>query len=347
MLAKHDAIGKTVLEIQKLLRSWGFESEIYVETPIDETSKITHKYDDYKQKISDVVIYHHSIGSKLADFTSKLNLTKILCYHNITPPYFFENYNKDIAAQLHQGRIQLEKLVSSFKHVMAASDYTKQELQTLEFENIFSFQYFINVERFDNVKPKQEIMQKYNETKNIIFVGRKVPNKKIDDLLKVFAYFKIFNPKSKLFILGGSWSIDSYVEELNTLIQVLKLEDVVFINTLTDEELVSYYKISDIFLCMSEHEGFCIPLVEAMYFELPIVAFNSSAIPDTLGGSGILLNHKKFAEIAEIIDLIISNKSLKEEIISKQKNRLKSFSNEIAIRIFKENIEHVIGKFTI
>src|SRR5690348_2218632 len=109
VLAKHDAIGKTVLEIQKLLRSWGFESEIYVETSIDETSKITHKYEDYKQKKSDLVIYHHSIGSKLADFTSKLNVTKVLCYHNITPSHFFENYNKDIAVQLNHGRIQLEK----------------------------------------------------------------------------------------------------------------------------------------------------------------------------------------------------------------------------------------------
>lgn len=347
VLAKNDAIGRTLLEMQKLFREWGYTSEIYVETPIDETSKISYKYTDYQPKKSDLVIYHHSIGSVLADFVSKLRISKILCYHNITPPHFFTNYNKDIASQLHTGRLELEKLAGSFEYVMAASDYTKQELRTLGFQNILPFQYFINMERFNKIKPKHELLQKFSDTKNIIFVGRKVPNKKIDDLLKVFAYFKILNPKSRLFVLGGSWSIDAYVEELNQLIQILKLEDVIFVNTLTDEELASYYKVSNAFLCMSEHEGFCIPLVEAMYFDLPIVAFNSSAIPDTLGGSGILVNHKKYAEIAEILDMITSNQSFQNEILSKQKERLKSFSIEAAKRILKENIDKIIANLSI
>lgn len=343
VLAKYDAIGKTILEIQALLKSWGYISEIYVETPIDQTAKITYRYDEYKPQPSDLVIYHHSIGSILADFTSKLKIKKILCYHNITPEKFFEKYDKGIANQLYDGRKQLQKLSNDFKYVMAASVYTKQELQQNGFQKILPFNYFINLERFDKVKIKKEIVSQYNDSTNILFVGRRVPNKKIDDLLKIFAYYKIINPKSRLFILGGSWAVESYQQELDKLVQILKLKDLIFINTLTDEELASYYSVADLFLCMSEHEGFCIPLAEAMYFGVPIVAYNSSAVPDTMDSTGILVNHKRFNEIAELLDIMMSDEELRNEIILKQKERIKSFTFDQAASILHNNVDLILN----
>jgi glycosyltransferase involved in cell wall biosynthesis len=343
VLARYDAIGETVLRIQKTLHQWGYDSEIFVETPIDQTSDITKKYLDYQENNSDIVIYHHSIGSILADFTSKLKISKILFYHNITPPKFFEPYNKTIVSELYNGRQQTEKLAKFFDYAMAASNYNKSELYQVGFKQVFSMQYFIDLERFDKIKIKENIVQKYSKSKNIIFVGRRSPNKKIEDLLKVFAFFKIFNPDSNLFILGGSWSVEEYAKTLEDLLTQLHIKDnVVFVNTLTDEELASYYKISHVFLCMSEHEGFCIPLLEAMYFGLPIIAYNSSAVPDTLGGSGILVNHKKYGEIAEIISIIINDKNLAEKIIFQEKERLKSFSMQNASDLLKKNLSYII-----
>ncbi|MGI0027626.1 MAG: glycosyltransferase [Nitrosopumilaceae archaeon] len=342
VLARHDAIGETVLEIQRTLKNWNYDSKIFVEKPIDQTSKITKIYTDYVPEESDIVIYHHSIGSALADFIPKLNVIKVLFYHNITPPQFFEKYNKTIVTELHNGRSQTEKLAKHFSFAMAASEYNRFELRSMGFKNILNMQYFMNLERFDNIKLKEDISKQYQNTKNILFVGRKSPNKKIEDLLKVFAYFRIFNPASKLFVLGGSWAVENYVEDLNALLENLHIKnDVVFINTLTDEELASYYKIANVFLCLSEHEGFCIPLVEAMYFGVPIVAYNSSAIPDTLGGSGILVNHKKYPEIAQIIEMIIKNKELAEDIKSKQKDRLRFFSNSNTTELLKKNLEYI------
>ena len=238
---------------------------------------------------------------------------------------------------------RLEKLVNCFEYVMAVSEYTKNELRTLGFKTILPMQYFINLERFDSIEPKNDIITKYSDTTNIIFVGRRSPNKKIEDILKTFAYFKVFNPKSRLFILGGSWAIESYQRELDELVRLLRLEDFVFINTLTDDELASYYEITDVFLCMSEHEGFCIPLVEAMYFGVPIIAYNSSAVPDTLGGTGILVNHKKYAEMAMILDMITSDDSLAKKITSKQKERLEFYNNKNATEILRKNIDQVIS----
>ena len=342
----HDAIGETVIKIQKRLKILGYDSKIFVEKPIPQTSKIGIKYTEYKPNNSDLIIYHHSIGSELSDFVSDLKVPKVVCFHNITKPHFFEKYNKTLSLEMEKGLSELQKLVKKFQYVMGSSDYTKQELSKLGFKNILPFNYFIDLERFNDLKLNSKIIKKYEKTTNVIFVGRKVPNKKIEDLLKVFAYFKIFNPNSKLFLLGGSWSVESYNEELSQWMEILHLNnnDVIFIDTLTDEDLATYYKISDIFLCLSEHEGFCIPLVEAMFFKIPIVAFNSTSIPSTLGNSGILLNHKKYPEIAEILHIITTNDEIKRRILEGQNERVKHFTNEKAEKILNDNIEFLLKK---
>ena len=345
VFVKHDAIGNTLFQMRKLFYEWGYESEIFVETQVEQTSDITKKYTYYTPDENDLIIYHHSIGSALAAFMEKITTPKILFYHNITPPSFFESYDQIITSQLFQGVEQTKRLAKSIPYAMAASNYNKFHLSQYGYQYILDAQYFINLERFDAMKPKKEILEKFSTSKNIIFVGRRVPNKKIEDILKVFAYYKILNPNSKLFLLGGSWSIKKYVQELNELESKLSFDkdDVIIINTLTDKELQSYYKIADIFLCMSEHEGFCIPLVESMYFDIPIVAYNSTAVPDTLGDSGILVNHKKFGEIAELIHMIIGNKTLRDEIIQNQQKRLSFFSDTKAKDLLKNNIEKILS----
>ena len=344
VFARHDAIGETVLEIQRTLREWGYESEIFVEKPLEQTSKISKKFTEYQKQTSDMIIYHHSIASALSDFTCSLDIPKLLFYHNITQPHFFEKYDKSIATECFLGRKQLEQLTKYFKYAMGVSEYTRNELVSLNFKNVLPMQYFINLERFSDMKSKPEIVEKYKDKTNVIFVGRRSPNKKIDDILKTFAYYQIFNPNSRLFILGGSWAVASYERELQELAKILRIEDFVFINSLTDEELASYYRIADVFLCMSEHEGFCVPLVESMYFEVPIVAYNSTAIPDTLGGTGILVNHKKYDEIAMILDMITSDDALAKTITSKQKERLKFYNNKNASEILRKNIDLIISE---
>ncbi len=344
VLARHDAIGETALEMQKSIINLGYDSEIFVEKPIDPTKTIAKSFTEYTPQKNDLIIYHHSIGSTLAKYLSGLNQLKLLFYHNITPSKFFVEYDQSLVSELDQGREQLKILSNSFEYAMAASGYNKYELNSYGFKTILDMQYFLNLKRFNEIHPDQQILNSYNDTTNIIFVGRRSPNKKVEDILKVFAYYKTFNTKSKLFLLGGSWSVEKYVEKLEKLKQKLKIndEDVISIETLSDKELKSYFQISDVFVCMSEHEGFCIPLVESMHFQVPIIAYNAGAVPDTLGGSGILINHKKFGEIAQIINILMSNDSLKEQIIKQQNERLMNFNNEKATILLKNNIELVL-----
>jgi len=346
VLARNDAIGETVLRMKNLIEEWGFDSGIYVEKPIEQTSNLTKHYSKYKEKQTDLIIYHHSIGSELAEFTSNLHIPKVLFYHNVTPPHFFEPYSKTIATELYNGRKQTQTLAKFFDYAMAVSGHNRFELHRLGYKKVLPMQYFMNLERFNVMQIRKDIERKYQNTTKIIFVGRRSPNKKIEDIIKVFAYFKIFNPNSKLFVLGGSWSVERYANTLNHLLDLLHIrDDVIFINELTDEELATYYKISDVFLCMSEHEGFCIPLIESAYFGIPIVAYNSTAVADTLGGTGILVNHKRYPEISQMIELIIKNPQFKESIICDQKERLKFFNEKNAVDTFKNNMDLLISKF--
>ena len=197
---------------------------------------------------------------------------------------------------------------------------------------------FINFDRFR--KYDKKILSKFDDDyTNLICVGRIVPNKKIEDIIKVFYYYKKFiNEKSRLFLMGGvDDAIEYYIAILNYL-EKLKLEDVIFIEECSEEELASYYKLSNIFLYMSEHEGIGLPLIEAMYFKIPIIAFNAAAVPYTLENAGVLVNQKDHRKIAELINLILNDNDLKKKILKSQEERLKYFDSEKLQERFMQHI---------
>src|SRR5690606_23268712 len=173
--------------------------------------------------------------------------------------------------------------------------------------------------------------------------GRIAPNKKIEDVIKsFFCYNNFINRKSRLFLVGLLF-LDKYNQELTNLINRLDLGNcVIFTNKVSILDLKTYYALSSAFICMSEHEGFCVPLLESMYFELPILAYNSTAIPFTLEKSGILLNAKKYEEIAEMINLIVEDSKMRNQLIKRQKERLHDFSPDNIKTKLKEILETVI-----
>ena len=164
---------------------------------------------------------------------------------------------------------------------------------------------------------------------NIVFVGRIVPNKKFEDVIACFAaYKKKYDPAARLFLVGNYQETDAYYQHLQEYIKECGVENVIFPGHIAFRTILAYYKIADLFLCMSEHEGFCVPLVEAMFFETPIVAYASTAIPGTLGGSGVLVESKEPERVAEKIHQVIEDEQYKNEIVKEQKKRLQDFSYE-------------------
>jgi glycosyltransferase involved in cell wall biosynthesis len=339
-----DAIGNEMVEIREVLRKSGYKSNIYAKF-IHPKLKDIKNYTDYMKVSSpqNILLVHYSTeyGSELLDFLRLLPDKKILLYHNITPPVFFRNFSSEHELATKNGLYELKHEIKTiFDIALGVSEFNRQDLINAGFKKTGVLPYLLNFNKFD-IAPDKKVIQKYSDDfVNLLVVGRISPNKKVDDAIKCFYYYnKYINPRSRLLLVGSYQGMDLYHHYLNDIILKLGLKNVHFTGHINLEELVSYYKIGNVFLTMSEHEGFCVPLLESMYFGVPVLAYNSSAIPETLGGTGILINEKNYIEIAELINLLVEDKTLRNRIVEKQSKRLEFFSRERIAGILKHYID--------
>jgi glycosyltransferase involved in cell wall biosynthesis len=339
-LSPADAIGNEVRLMQILIQEWGYTSYIFADNWHPNTPAFNYNtYNKYSQK-ENILIYHYAIGSDITEFFKKLPDHKILIYHNLTPAEFFIGINEGLYKVLKEGRNALPSLIPSIELAIGDSEYNRQELETMGFSRTAVLPILIDFDTYHHFN--KSLTKKYaDDYVNLLFVGRISPNKKQEDILKIFYYYKSINPKSRLFFVGGFYGCERYFDQLRGIVKKLQLSDVVFTGSVPFKDLISYYKIADVFLCMSEHEGFCVPLVESMFFNIPIIAYNSTAVPYTLQNSGILVKEKRYSEIAELINLIAEDNNLKNKIIELQKVRY----NEFMLDNNKKKFRQIICNF--
>ena len=323
-----DAISNYALELQKIIRGWGARSEIYGVGRHIGTVFPGRCIDvaNYKSRPGNAAVFHFSVGSEMTDYFKNLPDKKVLIYHNITPAKYFYSIAEEKVSVLNEGRKQLLELSSVPDLSLAVSEYNAHELAEAGFRNPKVFPLLLTTQSL-NVRPWRPTLKRYKKKGiNVIFVGRVAPNKKIDDVIMSFYYVKkLMDPYAKLFIVGSYAGADLYLAYLRALIIELDLQDVFFTNHITQRDLISYYKLADIFLCMSEHEGSCIPLLEAMYFDVPVIALAAAGVPGTLGYAGVQVKERDYAAIAEMVMEIYTNQNLREAIIQKQRKRLADF----------------------
>lgn len=340
-----DAIGNNALEIRDVLRKWGYKSDIYAEHAHPKMSKFAKNFYEYKKCSSpdNILIFHYSIGSEVSRFVKTLPDKLILIYHNITPHHYFMGINDGLAHLVKGGKETLPSFNGKAILALGDSEYNRQELAELGFKNTGVLPIIIDFEKYD-IEPNRRLMRKYGDGYvNVLFVGRIIPNKKYEDIIKAFYYYKKgINPRSRLFLAGSYEGTERYYRQLQDLIRRLRLEDVYFTGHTDFRDLVTYYKLADILLCMSEHEGFCVPLLESMYFKIPIIAYNSTAVPYTLKNSGVLINQKNFEEIAEMMNILVEDEKLRSTVIKKQEKRLKDFEKSEIERTLKSYIKDKI-----
>lgn len=326
-----DAVSNDALAIAKVLRDMGYQTGIYAEN-IDNrlpagTAKPVSKMP--RLQTEDAILYHMSTGSALNEIIPKLRCKKGMIYHNITPSYFFQPYNAKLTQLLKDGLTGVLNLVGAFDFCLADSEFNRQALLEMGYTCPIAVRPVLIPFSDYAKKPTQEIIDRYDNDGyvNFIFVGRIAPNKKQEDVIRAFSCYQRFcNPKSRL-ILVGSWSgAESYYRRLCRYTAALQAENVLFTGHIPFPDILAYYHVADLFLCMSEHEGFCVPLVEAMYFGVPILAYRACAVPDTLGDSGILLDKKDPMETAMVADRILTDTSLRRELVARQRRRQQDFS---------------------
>lgn len=337
-LDRGDAISNYAIEVKNLLANAGYDSQIYVNSCSEKMKNSCKHYSEYVGGAQNVAIFHFSIGSMLDDFIFDLKEKLIIVYHNTTPSKYFHGVNEKLVRLLENADGTLLKLKKRTSLAIGVSEFNSEHLKKLGFKNVATIPLIIDLESL-----KQEIdknlYEKYRDKcVNILFVGRLAPNKKQEDLIKSFyIYNKHINPRSRLFIVGNYLDTEKYFRELLKITKSLDLNNNVFFTGFVPlKELATYYRLSDVFLSMSEHEGFMVPLLECMKLRVPILAFNSSAIPYTMGDTGIIFNKKNYGAVAELIDYAVRNKN---EIVEKQNERLKFFDAEKIKKDFLSQIE--------
>lgn len=328
--SRGDAISNEALVMRALFRAWGCRSDIFCDRHrvLPELRAEAHDLNELSSCCGpdDVAFLHLSIGSRANDLFPRLAGRKALLYHNITPPDYFSLIQPSTAADLARGRVQAAALAGVATVNLADSAYNAEELRSWGYPAAGVLPLMIDFDRI-GAAPDRALLRRFGDGRvNILFVGRCAPNKKIEDCITAFAFYqKGVNPHSRLILAGSYAGTERYQRLLLSLVRDLKLEEVVFTGSLPQSQLNACYRSAQVFLCMSEHEGFCIPLVESLAHRVPVLAYASSAIPETLGGAGVLFREKRYEAVAEMLGKLAADSALREAVLIRQDQRLAEF----------------------
>ncbi len=328
-----DGVSNCVFSVSEILNELNYSNYIiafFLDKQIKNKNVVKKEiYEPIAVDADDILIYHFSHGCPSNYIVENMACKKILVYHNITTPDFFRGVNDDLFRACLWGMHDAAKTVGKYLKAVVMSEFSKSNLLEMGWR-AEDIQIIPLIKAHDKeIKINSVLADSYTDDYvNILFTGRIAPNKKIEDIIRIFSYYqKNVNPKSRLFLVGWIQCLN-YYDALVRYVQSLKVQDVVFTGHVANEDLEAYYAVSDIFLCMSEHEGFCIPLLEAMKRETPVIAYSAAAVPDTLGNAGILVETKDEGEIAEIINRLISDPEYRKKIIQSQNKRVSSLGLE-------------------
>ncbi len=330
--ARSDAISNEALALRGIFRSWGYASDIFSETrrilPELRREILDVSTCAAGLRPGDAVLLHLSIGSPVNQVFQSLPCRKAILYHNITPPHYFERLQPATAWTLEQGLEQVRALAGAAEVNLADSRFNAEELTAYGYTNVRVLPLVFDRARLNEPADRRTLKELKDGRTNVLFVGRCVPNKKIEDVLLAFAHFqKAVEPDSRL-ILVGSWAgCERYHQLLSSQVRQLALRRVEFLGSIPQGALHAAYDAADLFLCLSEHEGFCIPLLEAMARDVPVLAFAAAAVPETMDGAGVLVVRKEYPELAELMGRLCRDRGLRAAVLAGQRERVARYFN--------------------
>ena len=340
-----DAIGDSARRVRQMLRDAGHESDIYALTIDDSLGGDVRHFADSAARSGDVTIFHFALPSPMTAAFAALKGVRILQYHNITPASFFAPYNPHLFRLAALGRRELASLVGRIELALGDSEFNREELEALGFSNTGVMPIAVDTDRLTGA-PRTPALEHIlsDGLINILFVGRIVPNKRIEDHIRLAELYKRYVDSYYRFIfVGRSDGVPRYYNAVRALIlQYRMLPDrFVFTGPVEDRELAAYYRWADVYVSLSEHEGFCVPLVEAMATDVPILAYGAGAVPETLGGAGVLFAPKDLEFAAEMMGTLVYDREMRSRVVHGQRRRLADF----APPIIAARLQQVLGQF--
>jgi glycosyltransferase involved in cell wall biosynthesis len=329
---KGDAIGDSARRMRDLFRSMGYESDLYALTIDDELRGDVRHFEDPAARRAALTIFHFALPSPMTEAFGRLEGGRVLQYHNVTPAAFFAPYDPGLFRLASLARTELASLAGRTDLALGVSDYNRQELETLGFRQTGVLPLAIDFSRLAGGTSRPALTRILDdEFINFLFVGRIAPNKKIEDHLKLAEHYKRYVDAFYRFIFVGRYdAVPRYYSAIRALMSEYRLLDerFVFTGPVPDEELAVYYRHAAVYISLSEHEGFCAPLLEAMAADVPVLAYSAAAIPETLGGAGIQFAPKDLEQAAELLGALAFEDELRARVIAGQRRRLSHFSDE-------------------
>jgi glycosyltransferase involved in cell wall biosynthesis len=325
--AAGDAVTNGLLFIRGLLRSLGYASEIYVYSIMGdgpEGSGVRH-YRTYATSPEQVLLVHHSHGHDLEDWVMGLKDRQVLVYHNITPAHHFPK-GSALAHYSEVGRRQLVTFRARMAASICDSEFNAADLRELGYQNVFTIPLLFDADAIQAAPWDGKIVEDNAGKLTVLFVGRIVANKRQHELVQVLQHLRRMAGRPVQLVLVGPYEpYDLYHHLLKDVIDRLGLADCVRITgKVSPEALYGWYRTAGAFVCLSEHEGFGVPLVEAMLLDVPVIAFKSSNVPNTLGGAGILVTEKRFEEIAALVALLDNDRAFRRAVLLHQRARVEA-----------------------
>ena len=343
-----DAIGNHAMGIQQTLRRWGHSSEIFAEGCHEKVEHLYHHYSEHSATASpdSLLIYHHCIGGTEAfEYFRAARCRKTLIYHNITPSHYFADFHPELHQQTKTGRRELLMLRDVVQKAIGVSEYNCQELRDVGFVDPLVLPISIDVEAFGARTADENLLQFFDDGyTNILFVGRLCPNKRQDLLIRAFdRYRRTKNAKSRLFLVGSYQGMERYCNHLLDAMRQIEACNIIISGHVNNAELATYYRLADVFVCLSEHEGFCVPLLESMYCDVPIVAYDSSGVTSTLGGASVLLESHDEQTVVDAIDRMVTHGALRAEIVKQQRARLADFAPQVIEPVLQRCLKEIVA----
>jgi glycosyltransferase involved in cell wall biosynthesis len=332
-LAPGDAISNHVFALAARARAWGGESHAYaVHTKPGVAAEVLPYRRLFRAvKPDDLLVLHFSMGHEVFDQLTKLEARKVLVYHNITPPRFFAGINPHSSVHAQMGLRQLKAIAPRIDLAIGVSEFNRRDLEQAGYRNTARVPILIDWPAYD-VAPDPDVLRQWETRPTVLlFVGRISPHKRQDELIRLLAYYRrCIDPEAELVLVGDHRDQPQYYERLAALAAQLGIADAVtFAGSVSMAELVAYYRVASCFISLSEHEGFAVPLLEAMRFGRPIVAVDAAAVGETLDGAGVLLPKRDVPEVAEACSLLLERSDLREGYEAKGVRRLRDFDTEV------------------
>ncbi len=331
-LHRGDAIGDSARLMRDAFRRWGHPADVYALHLDPDLVGDGRPWSEWQAGgPDDVVILHYAVPSPLSAALRAHRGRRILLHHNITPPEFFVGHDPEMVHICRVGQEELESLASAADLGLADSEFNRRELEALGFARTGVLPIYLDFDRYRQA-PRRVLQGVLEDGRvNLLFVGRLAPNKKQEDLIRLAAYWKRFiSPDVRLVLVGKLPRLRHYFDALQAFAyeQGFTASEVVFTGHVEHDEMLAAYAAADLFVSMSEHEGFGVPLVEAMLMDVPVLAYASTAVPHTLGDAGVLFTEKRYDEVAELGHRLVTDPVLRAAVLAGQRRRLLHFAPE-------------------